>query len=588
MSVSTRRRQPLHFGPDGVLFGWFHPPRAPARNTGVVLCNPIGDDDVRAHRALRHLAEHLSRAGFSVLRFDFRGTGDSAGSERDPARVAAWRADVRHAVDELRAVGGVERMAVVGLRLGATMAMSALGEQPVDSLVLWSPCPNGGAYVRETTQVHRMQKLLEPESFASAPKGWDAGGEEVLGFLLTPETTNDLRAIDLFAVDRAPATRTLVIDAGKVPSGERLVSHLRAIGSAPDHCHIPNEKFLTQINHKSDIPSAGITEIVGWLSRHHGVESQADERASAPPAGAPYGEQPIEFGSTHPLFGILVQPPTGARDGRPAIIMTNAGCVHRIGPHRFYVGMARRWAALGFCVFRVDLSGIGDSPVPPGCVENITYPRHALQDLEDAMACLTERVGARKFIVLGLCSGGDLAFQLGFKDERIAGAVMLNPRTFCVHDLAMVDRFSAGAYPLESLMRARSWKKLLRGEVDLRRAVDVVVPRVTRIVKQRMSSLVRKAAPATSENGEERRNDVAGCLRLMAGRGVSTFLVVTPKDPGVDYVDRHFPDEMRALEKVRGFRRQDMPGTDHTFTSLHAQEQVSEVLTEHFLRDHAS
>ncbi len=584
MGGLSRSSRPLHFGPDGrPLFGWHHPPGAPSRQTGVVLCNPIGDDYVRAHRALRHLAEHLSRAGFSVLRFDFRGTGDSAGSESDPARVAAWQADVRFAVDELRALGGVERLAVVGLRLGATMAMSALGEHPVDSLVLWSPYRSGDAYVRETTQLHRMQKLLEPESFGSVPKGWNAGGEEALGFLLTRETAADLRALDLLVQDRAPATRTLVIDAANVPSTE-LADHLGHIGATPAHRHIPNEKFLVQTNHRSDLPTASIEAIVGWLSDQHPIAAQpVEEAASVDPAGAPYGEEPVEFGSNHPLFGILVHPPPHTRDdGLPAIIMTNSGCVHRIGPHRIYVAMARRWAALGFRVFRVDLSGIGDSPVPPECVENVTYPRHAVQDLEDAMACLTERVGAKKFILLGLCSGGDLAFKLGYRDERVVGAVMLNPRTFCVHDLAMVEEFHAGAYPIDSLGRSSSWKKLLRGDVDVRRAVRTMLPRVGRLVERRLSSIVRKPTEG------EPHNDVPACLELMARRGVDTLLVVSAKDPGVDYVDRHFPDRMRALDAVRGFRRQDMPGTDHTFTSVYSQRQLSDLLTEHFVRSHGA
>jgi alpha/beta superfamily hydrolase len=78
---------PVQFGPDeGLRFGWFHPPQGEWRRTGVVLCNPIGDDLVRAHRPLRHLAERLASAGFAVLRFDFDGTGHSAGSERDTGR----------------------------------------------------------------------------------------------------------------------------------------------------------------------------------------------------------------------------------------------------------------------------------------------------------------------------------------------------------------------------------------------------------------------------------------------------------------------------------------------------------------------
>ena len=42
-----------------------------------------------------------------MLRFDFHGTGDSAGDEREPGRVAAWRRDLGVAIDELRARSGV-------------------------------------------------------------------------------------------------------------------------------------------------------------------------------------------------------------------------------------------------------------------------------------------------------------------------------------------------------------------------------------------------------------------------------------------------------------------------------------------------
>ena len=54
--------------------------------------------------------------------------------------------------------------------------------------------------------------------------------------------------------------------------------------------------------------------------------------------------------------------------GRPrprfatALILLNAGLVHRMGPFRLYVQMARRLAAEGYAVLRFDQSGLGDSP----------------------------------------------------------------------------------------------------------------------------------------------------------------------------------------------------------------------------------
>ncbi len=550
----------------------------------MLLCNPIGDAYVRAHRPLRHLAEILSRAGFAVLRFDFHGTGDSSGSEQDAGRVAAWIADVKLAVDEVRSRSAAPKVAAVGLRFGATMAAWACQQQAVDDLVLWDPYPSGAAYVRETTQVHKMLRLLEPQSFAAEPPGWNGGGQEALGFLLTPETVAELQPIDLLATRSRPAERVLVVGASSAPVEESLVEHLRGLGAAVDYRLMPGHKFLVQINHAADLPTPILGAISHWLGeRHLAREAIAPHpTTAAPEAKMPYAEEPVVFGRTHPLFGILVHPPKERRDPKlPVIIMTNAGCVHRIGPHRFYVPMARRWAALGFTVFRIDLSGIGDSPAAPGSAENLTYPRDGLQDLDDAMTAAAAATGTGRFIVLGLCSGGDLAFQIAFKDPRVVGAVMMNPRTFCVHDLDMVESYTRARYYQDSLFRLASWKKALRGDVDVRRALRMLLPKVKDLTKRRFARAITKPAVGENEGGH---NDVPACLRMMAERGVDTFLVASEKDPGVDFVDAQFGKAMQALTSVRGYRREDFKGVDHTFTSLYAQQRVSQILTDHFAR----
>src|SRR5947207_597585 len=123
MEIAEQGRAPIQFGDlASPLFGWYHPPAGQRRTGGIVICNPLGDDLCRAHRPLRHLAERLAAGGFPVLRFDYRGTGDSAGDEREPARVAGWLGDIARAVEELRARAGVSRVSLVGLRAGATLA----------------------------------------------------------------------------------------------------------------------------------------------------------------------------------------------------------------------------------------------------------------------------------------------------------------------------------------------------------------------------------------------------------------------------------------------------------------------------------
>jgi pimeloyl-ACP methyl ester carboxylesterase len=236
-------------------------------------------------------------------------------------------------------------------------------------------------------------------------------------------------------------------------------------------------------------------------------------------------------------------------------------------------------------VLRVDLSGIGDSPVPEGHPENLTYPRDGLEDARAAMDFLAEMTTSGKFIVAGLCSGGDIAFQLGFKEPRVASAIMMNPRTFLVNDLSMVDSYERARWSQQAVAKSDSWKDLLSGDVNLRRAFKLAAPKVKDIVvkraKRAVTTLMGAVLPSGPAADQRRETDVPYCLRSMAERGVDTYLFVTDHDPGVDYVDANYGPAMSALGSIPNFRRTDVKGTDHTFTARWAQEQVSAMITEH-------
>jgi hypothetical protein len=75
-------------------------------------------------------------------------------------------------------------------------------------------------------------------------------------------------------------------------------------------------------------------------------------------------EEAILFGTQSSLVGVITDPPV-ARQGRrlPAFLLLNAGLVHRVGPNRLHVKIARMLAAMGYVVCRFDFSGVGDSSV---------------------------------------------------------------------------------------------------------------------------------------------------------------------------------------------------------------------------------
>lgn len=181
---------PLYFGTSQrPLFGVYHPPRArTVRSTGIVLCYPMGQEYMRAHRAFRQLANLLSKAGFHVLRFDYSCTGDSGG-DTETAEVARWVDDLSCAIDELKDTAGVTRVSLVGLRVGA--AVAALGRasrKDIDQIVLWDPVVDGAEYVRS---------LLEaggPGARQAAERGETIG---VQGFPVSAGLRAGLSAIDL-------------------------------------------------------------------------------------------------------------------------------------------------------------------------------------------------------------------------------------------------------------------------------------------------------------------------------------------------------------------------------------------------------
>ena len=134
-------------------------------------------------------------------------------------------------------------------------------------------------------------------------------------------------------------------------------------------------------------------------------------------------ERSIQFGASSALFGIVTDPASGAETGKPAVVILNAGLMHRIGPFRLHVALARTLARLGFTVMRVDCSGKGDSAQRQDAV---SYREAARTDVAAALDYLQEARGVNHFMLIGLCSGADDAFTTATKDDRVSSLILLD------------------------------------------------------------------------------------------------------------------------------------------------------------------
>ena len=133
-SVLTGSQEIVVATEDGIhLGGWFLPAQGGSPAPAVLVCNGNG-----GNRALRApLATALSRAGLSVLLFDYRGYGGNLGRPSEDGLAA----DARAAQAWLAARPEVDpgRIALFGESLGAAVALRLAVERPPTALILRSP-----------------------------------------------------------------------------------------------------------------------------------------------------------------------------------------------------------------------------------------------------------------------------------------------------------------------------------------------------------------------------------------------------------------------------------------------------------------
>jgi exosortase A-associated hydrolase 1 len=143
------------------LYGVLSVPEQPARR-GVLIV--VGGPQYRigSHRQFVALARSLAQAGIAVMRFDYRGMGDSEGEARDFGSVDA---DLRAAIDAFTAqVPEVREVVLWGLCDAASAALFyAHQDRRVSGLALanpWARTEAGAA--RATLKHYYLSRLVQP------------------------------------------------------------------------------------------------------------------------------------------------------------------------------------------------------------------------------------------------------------------------------------------------------------------------------------------------------------------------------------------------------------------------------------------
>lgn len=565
---------PRYFGPaDRSLFGWLHgpPPSPQQKAVGVVICRPLGYEGLCCYRSMRHLALTAAAAGFPTLRFDYDGTGDSAGGALADDRWQAWHLSVDAAIEELKAASGVDTVCLVGVRLGAPIAtLVAAARSDVSGLVTIAPVTAGSQWLREVRALEATMGRAAPPEGRTLP----AGAIESLGLLLTPDTISAIRGVDLRALQRAPAPKCLVLDRDDRPPTTDWCAHLKQLGSDVDHRIVPGFVEMMLAPHEAQVPEVMIREFRSWLTEH--ADTRTPPARVSPPATrtgpievAPgVAERAVFLDDAQSLFGVATCP-VGGQTSRTLIVL-NSGGKHRIGNGGMYVTFARRLATRGWSVLRFDLAGIGDSPPHPASPENDVYTSHATKDLEAAVRFARSNLGAHRVEVAGLCSGAYHAFKGAAAGLAIDGVTIINPLVFdwkpgmslAYPPYQMVQ---AVAQYKRSVLRFAKWVDVVRGRVDVREITKVV----SRRSLDQMHGLLRNLRRVS---GVSPSDDLGVALSDIAGRGVALRFVFSAGDPGEALLREGAGWVLPALQRRGLLRVSYLPDCDHSLSAWWMRE----------------
>jgi pimeloyl-ACP methyl ester carboxylesterase len=525
----------------GGHFGALHRPGpgVATRDVVIVICPTLGREGRSAYRALFCWSETLAAQGFSVLRYDALGEGDSAPVDPAADQCAAWLDGVVQAAAFMREQAGAPQLVLVGLRMGGALALAAAARAKADGMVLLAPLTTGAAWLRELRFSAAIQKLAPTE----------AGGLQVDGLHLSAATVRSLNTFD--AASHAPSWRAAFL--ATPGADDRLAARLGGNVTATrfEGC---NRLFMEP--HLAETPTKVLGEANAWLAAFARAAAPAQPSAPLPSAqieGTDWIETPVVVGDG--LRGILCTP-RGRAPGH-AVVIGNTAADPRAGVGNFASRCSRALAGQGVAALRFDFSGVGESPGELGEAINI-YAKSRVGEFL-AAAELLNALGYQELSLVGVCTGGFHAVRAAIESKKFKRAVAFNAWLVFRPHRSLVLRSETADPKRRTSIRpeASGLVKVLRGEVN-------VVEALMRTARQIWTSLLPDARCLAM------RRDL-----LHAGReGAEIHLVLGRGDVALRGLEGDFGPNCRWLRRRSGISVKVLPRLDHALFSTESQDNA--------------
>ena len=219
---------------------------------GLVLCHgfPAGPRGAAtAAQTYPELADRLAAdAGWVVLAFNLRGTGDSEGN----FSLGGWLTDLRHAIDTLLEAPDVDRVWLAGFSTGGSLALCAAGEDErvggVASLAAPADFDAWASDARRFLDHARTIGVIRDKAFPASVEAW----------------ARELREIrPLALIGKVPPRPVLLVHG----SNDETVSVMdsRALADAAEG--EVELRILPGAGHRLRHDPRAVAVLLGWLDR---------------------------------------------------------------------------------------------------------------------------------------------------------------------------------------------------------------------------------------------------------------------------------------------------------------------------------
>lgn len=282
-------------------------------------------------------------------------------------------------------------------------------------------------------------------------------------------------------------------------------------------------------------------------------------------------ESTVLLGKDRSLVGILTEngdADVSARNDMTGLLLLNAGLIHRIGPNRIYVKIARLLASMGFVVLRFDFSGIGDSGQRK---DKLPATESMNDEVRQAMDYLEKLKGIHQFTCIGLCQGAAAAAQILAADHRVRKAILIDPPVPASPQTELIAH--SNYYSKHALFNPFSWLKFVSMGSNYRNIFGAVLMKIKMGLRSNRSQLCEDSKIVI-----ELRN----FFRSLRMRKVKLLMVYSEASAG-EIGERYFwevvKEEYRLMRDSGLLTTEKLSRTDHLVTPLASQDKLLNIIS---------